>query len=108
MGNTIRTLDQVAGQVRYFASGLDTDPAAVAELLGWVTGLALNGHTPRHAAEPEVPAAALRDPWKPRGRPAELVPASYQAGRWAILAGLSLLNVVAIALTIWWILRVLP
>lgn len=108
MGNTIRTLDQVAAQVRYFASGLDTDPAAVAELLGWVIGLAGDGHTPRHAVEPEVPAAALRDPWTPRGRPAELVPASYQAGRWAILTGLSLLNVAAIALTLWWVLRILP
>jgi hypothetical protein len=108
MGNTIRTLDQVAGQVRYFASGLDTDPAAVAELLGWVTGLSLNGHTPRHAAEPDVPAAALRDPWTPRGRTAGQVPAGYHAGRWAILIGLSLLNLAVVALTVWWILRVLP
>jgi hypothetical protein len=108
MGNTVRTLDQVAAQVRYFASGLDTDPSAVAELLGWVSGLSLNGHTPRHATEPEVPAAALRDPWTARGRPAELVPASYQAGRWAILIGLSLLNAAALALTVWWILRLIP
>jgi Double-GTPase 2 len=108
MGNTIRTLDQFAGQVCYFASGLDTDPAAVAELLAWVTGLSLNGVTPRHAVEPEVPAAALRDPWSVKGRPAHLVPASYQAGRWAILAGLSLLNAAAIALAIWWILRLVP
>ncbi|HEX6468505.1 MAG TPA: hypothetical protein VF069_05365 [Streptosporangiaceae bacterium] len=108
MGNTIRTLDQAAGQVRYFASGLDTDPAAVAELVGWVTGLPLNGHTPRHAVEPNVPAAALRDEWSARGRPAELVPAGYQAGRWAILAGLSTLNIGALGLCLWWVLRLLP
>jgi hypothetical protein len=108
MGNTIRTLDQFAGQVCYFASGLDTDPASVAALLGWVTGLSLNGRTPRHALEPEVPAAALRDPWAVRGRAADLVPASYQAGRWALLAGLSLLNAAAIALAIWWIVRLIP
>jgi hypothetical protein len=108
VGNTTRTLDQVAGQVRYFASGLDTDPTAVAELLGWVTGLTLNGHTPRHAEEPDVPATVLREPWAPRGRPAEYVPASYQVGRGAILVGLSLLNISAIALTVWWILRLIP
>jgi hypothetical protein len=108
MGNTLRTLDQFAGQVCYFASGLDTDPAAVAALLGWVTGLSLNGHTPRHAVEPEVPAAALRDPWAVRGRLPGLVPASYQAGRWTILGFLSLLNAAAIGLAVWWILRLMP
>lgn len=28
LGNTVRALDQVAAQVRYFASGLGTEPAA--------------------------------------------------------------------------------
>jgi hypothetical protein len=31
----------------------------------------------------------------PRGREPGLVPASYQAGRWAVLTGLSLLTVAA-------------
>jgi hypothetical protein len=43
-----------------------------------------------------------------RGRPAELVPVGYQAGRWAILACLSLLNAAAIGLAVWWILRLIP
>lgn len=102
LGNAIRTLEQTAGQVRYFGSGLDTEPAEVAELLGWVTGLAAGGRPADGGLEVsgEVPGTApLRDPWPVRGRDAELVPAGYQAGRWSILAGLSALSVTAIALT---------
>jgi Double-GTPase 2 len=109
LGNTTRTLDQLAAQVRYFSSGLDTPPAEVFDLLGWVTGLSQGGraeepgvtppswdHQGRHEAE--VPGTApLRDPWHPTGRDASLVPRSYQSGRWAILTGLSLLNLAALA-----------
>ncbi|MCW2917373.1 MAG: hypothetical protein JWN52_5441 [Actinomycetia bacterium] len=105
LGNTTRTLDQLAAQVRYFPSGLDTPPGEVSDLLGWVTGLSLNGPAGESAGVPpswgrhqEVPGTApLRDPWRPAGRDASLVPRGYQAGRWAILAGLSLLNVAALA-----------
>jgi hypothetical protein len=110
LGNTTRTLDQLAAQVRYFPSGLDTPPAEVFDLLGWVTGLSLNGRAEepgpvppswgRHEGrrEAEVPGTApLRDPWRPTGRDASLVPRGYQSGRWAILTGLSLLNLAALA-----------
>jgi hypothetical protein len=98
LGNTIRTLDQLAAEVRYFGSGLDTEPALVAELLGWVAGLPLNGPAVPASPGPDLPGAApLRAPWEARGRDAALVPASYQAGRWAVLAGLSLLTVTALA-----------
>ncbi|TDD36388.1 hypothetical protein E1287_11025 [Actinomadura sp. KC06] len=100
LGNTVRTLDQVAGQVRYFASGLATEPADVAELLGWVTGLAAssNGdHPPAEAApgdpSPELPGTApLRAPWPVRGRGSTRVPVGYTVGRWAVLCGLSVLT----------------
>jgi hypothetical protein len=110
LGNTTRTLDQLAAQVRYFPSGLDTPPAEVFDLLGWVTGLSPNGRPDEQGAAPpswgryqgrheaEVPGTApLRDPWRPTGRDASLVPRGYQSGRWAILTGLSLLNLAALA-----------
>ncbi|MQY09544.1 TRAFAC clade GTPase domain-containing protein [Actinomadura macrotermitis] len=100
LGNTVRTLDQVAGQVRYFGSGLATAPDDVADLLGWVAGLAPAGEHAGPSPDPgqEVPGTApLRDPWPVRGRDAARVPAGYQAGRWAVLAGLSLLTIASLA-----------
>jgi hypothetical protein len=98
LGNTIRTLDQLAGEVRYFGSGLLTEPATVAELLGWVTGLPVSGEITAAGPRSEPPGAApLRSPWEPHGRDPALVPAGYQAGRWAVLAGLSLLTLAALA-----------
>ncbi|GAA4627164.1 hypothetical protein GCM10023196_038290 [Actinoallomurus vinaceus] len=43
LGNTIRTLERTAGEVRYLASGLDTPPAALADLFGWAAGLPIGG-----------------------------------------------------------------
>lgn len=102
LGNTVRTLDQVAAQVRYFASGLETEPAAVADLLGWVTGLPAAGAPDAGRAPSDVPpeppgTAPLRAPWPVRGRDAGRVPAGYQVGRWAVLAGVSVLTVATIA-----------
>jgi len=97
LGNAIRALDQLAGEVRCFGSGLDTDPAEVADLLGWVTGLPVDGPTEPAPAE-EVPGTApLRDPWPVRGREDGRVPAAYQAGRWSVFAGLVALGVAALA-----------
>ena len=101
LGNTVRTLDQLAGQVRYFASGLTTEPAAVADLLGWVTGLnpagAANGVRPPADASQELPGTApLRAPWPVRGRGPDRVPVGYQAGRWAVLAGVSAVTVATV------------
>lgn len=83
LGNTIRTLEHAAGQVRYFASGLDSEPGALAELLAWAADVPLNG-SPR-AAEP-----ATRHPVT--GRPADAVPLGHQVGRWALLAGVTVLG----------------
>ncbi|TDB99113.1 hypothetical protein [Actinomadura sp. 7K534] len=101
LGNTVRTLDQLAGQVRYFASGLATEPADVADLLGWVTGLApagaANGVRPPDDAAQELPGTApLRAPWPVRGRGPDRVPLGYQAGRWAVLAGVSAVTVATV------------
>ena len=100
LGNTVRALDQVAGQVRYFASGLATEPADVADLLGWVTGLApagTAGGRPPADAPQELPGTApLRAPWPVRGRGPDRVPVGYQAGRWAVLAGVSVLTVATV------------
>ncbi|SPT57003.1 TRAFAC clade GTPase domain-containing protein [Actinomadura madurae] len=101
LGNTVRALDQVAAQVRYFASGLGTEPAGVADLLGWVTGLpaagASNGDRPLTDAPQELPGTApLRAPWPVRGRGSGRVPVGYQAGRWAVLAGVSVLTIATV------------
>ncbi|WP_067457630.1 TRAFAC clade GTPase domain-containing protein [Actinomadura macra] len=102
LGNTVRTLDQVAGQVRYFGSGLATEPADVADLLGWASGLAAPPAADDRPATAsgegqEVPGTApLRAPWPVRGRGTGRVPAGYQAGRWAVLAGLSVLTIATV------------
>ncbi|QXJ20429.1 hypothetical protein AGRA3207_001142 [Actinomadura graeca] len=106
LGNTVRTLDQVAGQVRYFGSGLATEPAGVADLLGWVSGLAAppaDGGADAASGDgqaddgQEVPGTApLRAPWPVRGRGSGRVPAGYQVGRWSVLAGLSVLTIATV------------
>jgi double-GTPase-like protein len=112
LGNAIRMLDHLATEVRYFGSGLDTAPVAVADVLGWVVGLPVDRAADPAAvpADPgqEVPGIApLRAPWKAAGRDSALVPASYQAGRWAVLGGLSLLTITALASTAFLALRIL-
>jgi hypothetical protein len=93
LGNTVRALDQAAGQVRYFGSGLDTAPDDVADLLGWVSGLPADAGQAAAGPGHDLPGTApLRAPWPVRGRGGARVPAGYQAGRWAVLAGLSVLT----------------
>jgi hypothetical protein len=109
LGNTTRTLDQLAVQVRYFRSGLDTEPAAVSDLLGWVTGLSLNGNGGPALGAAELPGTTpLRPPWKPGGRGALLVPLGHQIGRWAILGGLTLLTIASVGMAIWYAIRYWP
>jgi len=97
LGNTLRTLDQLAEEVRVFPSGLNTPPSHLAALVGWVAGLPLASRDAAPAAAPDLasvpPLRPLRDPWRPKGRGPGLVPVGHQAGRWAILAGMSLLTV---------------
>ncbi|WP_019634285.1 TRAFAC clade GTPase domain-containing protein [Actinomadura atramentaria] len=103
LGNTVRTLDQIAAEVRYFGSGLTTDPAYVADLLGWAAGLSPAEPSDAPAAldaADEIPGTApLRAPWPVRGRDAALVPAGYQVGRWTVLAGTSVLTLAALTAT---------
>jgi hypothetical protein len=91
LGNTIRTLERTAGQVRYFASGLDSPPAALAELFGWAAGLTLNGQVDP-AFDDRPTADELRAPWPVAGRPAELIPLGHQLGRCALLTALTVLG----------------
>ncbi|WP_018657914.1 TRAFAC clade GTPase domain-containing protein [Actinomadura flavalba] len=97
LGNTVRALDQLAAEVRYFGSGLATPPGEVADLLGWVCGLSAH-QQPSSPPDPgeEIPGTApLRTPWPVRGRDAALVPAGYQVGRWTVLVGVSVLTAAA-------------
>ncbi|MFC0040228.1 TRAFAC clade GTPase domain-containing protein [Actinomadura rayongensis] len=103
LGNIVRALDHVAADVRYFGSGLATDPSYIADLLGWAAGLSPAEPSDAPASpDPadEIPGTApLRAPWPVRGRDAALVPAGYQVGRWTVLAGMSALTVLAIAVS---------
>jgi hypothetical protein len=121
LGNTIRTLEHTAGEVRYLASGLDTSPAALADLFGWAAGLPiggqpqepvpvdsvtdladehLTGRTPAgREATIERPAVADRcDPWRAAGRPERLIPLGYQLGRGVLLTALLVLGPAALLL----------
>jgi hypothetical protein len=81
VGNTIRTLEHAAGQVRYFASGLDTEPGALAELFGWAADIPPNGRPDR---APEARPVT--------GRPAAVIPLGHQLGRGALLTALTVLG----------------
>jgi hypothetical protein len=98
LGNTIRTLERTAGQVRYFASGFDSPPAALAELFGWAAGLTLNAQVdPDFDDRPT--ADELREPWPISGRSAGLIPVGHQFGRGALFAALVVLGPAALVLT---------
>jgi Double-GTPase 2 len=91
LGNTIRTLERTAAEVRYFASGLDSPPAALAELFGWAAGLPLSGQVDP-AFDDRAAADELSEPWPVAGRPPSLVPYGHQAGRSALFAALTVLG----------------
>jgi hypothetical protein len=98
LGNMVRELTRTAGQVRYLASGLPADSTGIARLIGWLTGLPLNGHAP---AEPAEPAAGdLRGPWRPGGRDPALVPLGYLTTRWAIFAASVTLSLAALTVLV--------
>ncbi|MFC4532311.1 TRAFAC clade GTPase domain-containing protein [Sphaerisporangium dianthi] len=64
LGNMVRDLARTAAEVRYLASGLPADEAAIAELLAWLIDLPLNGSQP---AGDEHPPAAAPGPGAERG-----------------------------------------
>ncbi len=91
LGNVIRTLERTAGEVRYFASGLDTPPAALADLFAWAAGLPPGG--PVNPAFDDLPTSdELREPWPIAGRPSGQIPTGHQVGRGALLAALTVLG----------------
>jgi hypothetical protein len=103
LGNTIRTLERTAGQVRYLASGLDTPSAALADLFGWAVGLPIQGRPPadspkRCPADDRPDAMRQRAPSHAAGRPEQLIPLGYQLGRGVLLTGLLVLGPVALFL----------
>jgi hypothetical protein len=97
LGNTIRTLERTAGHVRYFASGLDSPPAELAELFGWAAGLPLNGQVDP-AFDDRPTAGELRPPWPVEGRPAGQIPLGHQLGRGVLFAALAVLGPAAMTL----------
>jgi hypothetical protein len=106
LGNMVRDLARTAGEVRYLASGLPADSAGIARLVGWLTGLPLNGHVP---AEPVGPAAGdLREPWRPGRRDPALVPLGYLITRWAVFAASAALSAVALTLLVVAVAQALP
>jgi hypothetical protein len=99
LGNTIRTLDRTAGEVRYFASGLDSPPDELASLFGWAAGLPLDGVTPTPSED--RPEEERRRPVA--GRPPELIPLGHQVGRGALLTALVVLGPVLTVLFGLWV-----
>jgi hypothetical protein len=97
LGNTIRTLERTAGEVRYFASGLDSPPSALADLFGWAAGLPLGGGVDP-AFDDRPTTDELREPWPVAGRPAEQIPSGHRFGRHTLLASLTVLGPVMMLL----------
>jgi hypothetical protein len=83
--------------VRYFASGFDSPPAALAELFGWAAGLALSAQV-EPGFDDRPTADELRTPWPASGRPANLIPFGHQFGRGALFAALAVLGPAAMVL----------
>jgi hypothetical protein len=102
LGNIIRTLDRTAGEVRYFASGLDSPPDELASLFGWAAGLPLNGAAAASFDDRPAPDE-LRPSWPVAGRPPELIPLGHQVGRGALLTALVVLGPVLMLLFGLWV-----
>lgn len=104
LGNTIRTLERTAAHVRYFASGLDSPPAALADLFGWAAGLATTRNVaPAEdaVADVDVPSVEeLTDPWPASGRPADVIPLGHQIGRLFLLGALAVLGPATLVLLV--------
>lgn len=96
LGNTVRTLERTAAEVRYFASGLDTPPAALAGLFGWAAGLPLDEVDSAFDDRPAV-AGAPGGRVTP-GRPDRLIPLGHQVGRGVLLTALTVLGPATVAL----------
>lgn len=103
LGNTIRTLDRTAGEVRYFASGLDSPPAALAELFGWAAGLPPIGVRVDPAFDDRPTADELREPWPILGRPPELIPLGHQVGRSVLFSVLAVAGPLIMILIGFWV-----
>lgn len=100
LGNMVRDLTRTAGSVRYLASGLPADSTAVAALVGWLTGLPLNGAARSAADGATLAAEDPRRPWTPRRRDPRLVPLGYLTARRAIFILSVLLSLAALYLLV--------
>jgi Double-GTPase 2 len=101
LGNTIRTLEQTAAEVRYFASGLDSSPAELAALFGWAAGLSVNGDA--NLAFDDTPSdISLQGP-RLAGRPPGRIPLSHQIGRWTLMGAIAVLGPVSLTIIGFWI-----
>lgn len=96
LGNTVRTLERTAGEVRYFASGLDTPPGALAGLFGWAAGLPLDGRVDQ-AFDDRPAAAGTPGGWAAPGRPDRMIPLGHQFGRGVLLTALTVLGPATVA-----------
>ncbi|MER7131817.1 TRAFAC clade GTPase domain-containing protein [Streptosporangium saharense] len=97
LGNMVRELAARTGETRYLASGLPSDPVAVAGLVAWLVELPLA--VPDELTEGRPVTVDPRRPWRASPRGEGLVPVGYAVTRWAVFATSVLLPgaVVAVA-----------
>src|SRR5690606_30249432 len=82
-GNWVRALEDCGGQVRYLASGLDIDEAALTDAFGWLTGGDQAGRG--RQLRGWWPAPAATRPWVAAARP-DRIPRAHATGRVAMQA----------------------
>lgn len=84
LGNLVRELNHQGAEVRYLASGLPPQGTQIAELLGWLSGLRLNGRLAEGRNTGELTAGDARRPWETKPRPLGSLPLSYLIFRRAL------------------------
>ncbi|MEV4090797.1 TRAFAC clade GTPase domain-containing protein [Streptosporangium saharense] len=98
LGNMVRELSARTGETRYLASGLPSDPVAVARLVAWLVELPLA--VPDELPEGRPVTVDSRRPWRASPRREGLVPVGYAVTRWAVLAASVLLPGALVAVAI--------
>jgi hypothetical protein len=109
LGNLVRELENQGADVRYLASGLPPRGPEIAELMGWLAGLRLNGSLAQApgANRTELTAGDARRPWDTKPRPQGRPPLSYLifrralAGAIMVTSGLMLVVFSLLLLNTW-------